>query len=195
MSRYLARLKAKNGPKPIPHELPKLPKEGFDSFDSYPGRDFSRNDGAKPDPFGSFGSDQGGRVFGIDGAPEPDGVEVEERAGMAMDSVPEPYLDAWARLQCQRPIGVGEAAWGQAIDDGGKFLDAWGSLAVEFGWTAGDLFDVPRDDGPGGLAWFCAGETVRSIGPDGAFTTTGRVFDRPTRAEWVNPYHRKDDAR
>jgi hypothetical protein len=45
MSRYLARLKAKIGQKSIPYELPKLPKGGFDSFGSYPGRGFSRNDG------------------------------------------------------------------------------------------------------------------------------------------------------
>jgi len=151
--------------KHLPHELPQ-PSKG---------------------PFGTFGTSQGGRVFGVDGAPEPDGVELEERAGMAADSVPEPYLDAWARLQCQRPIGVGEAAWRQAIDDIGKFLEAWGSLAVESGWTPGDIFDVLRD-GCSGLAWWLAGEAVRSLGPEHAVIKSGRAFDRLTRAEWVNPY-------
>jgi hypothetical protein len=70
--------------------------------------------------------------------------EIEERAAMA-GGVPGPYLDTWARLQCQRPIGVGEAAWLRAIDDAGRFLDQWASLAVEFGWKPGDLFDVPRE--------------------------------------------------
>ena len=104
-----------------------------------------------------------------------------------MASVREPYRDAFARLKCQRPIGVGEAARLRAIDDAGRFVDQWASLAVEFGWKPGDLFDVPRE-GKSGLVWHLAGETVRSIGPDGAFTTSGRVFDRLTRDEWINPY-------
>jgi hypothetical protein len=40
----------------------------------------------------------------IHSAPDTDlEVEIEERKGMAAGGVPEPYLDAWARLQCQRP--------------------------------------------------------------------------------------------
>jgi hypothetical protein len=42
---------------------------------------------------------------------------------MAMDSVPEPYLDAWARFQCQKPLTVSDAHWRQAVDDAGMFLD------------------------------------------------------------------------
>ena len=64
-------------------------------------------------------------------------IEVNERMGMAADSVPKPYLDASARLQCQKPM--------QASDH------TWSSLALEFDWTTGDLFDVPRDGSPGGL--------------------------------------------
>ena len=64
---------------------------------------------------------------------------------MAMGGVPEPYLDAWARLQYQKPMRVSDAEWRQAINDAGRFLDQWGSRAVEFGWAAGKLFDVPRD--------------------------------------------------
>ena len=110
--------------------------------------------------------------------PEPDPVEFEERKGMAMDSVPEPYLDTWARLRCQQPIGVGEVAWRQAIDAAGRFLDQWGSLAVEFQWAPADLFDVPRDGLPGGLVWFLRGETVRALGPEHAVTEGERIFDR-----------------
>jgi len=51
-----------------------------------------------------------------------------------MGSVPELYLDAWARLQCQNPMRVSDAEWRQAIDDAGRFLDQWGSLADEFQW-------------------------------------------------------------
>jgi hypothetical protein len=75
------------------------------------------------------------------------------------------------------------AARRQAIDAAGRFLDAWASLAVEFGWTAGELFDVPRDGRAGGLVWFCAGESVRALGPEHAVTKSGRVFDRLTRGE------------
>ena len=55
---------------------------------------------------------------------------------MAMGGVPEPYLDAWARLQYQKPMRVSDAEWRQAINDAGRFLDQWGSRAVEFGWAA-----------------------------------------------------------
>jgi hypothetical protein len=141
MSRYLARLKAKIGQKPIPYELPKLPKGGFDSFGSYRGRGFSRK-------------------------------------GMAAESVPEPYLDAFARLQCQKLITVLDNEQRQAINDAGRFLDAWGALAGEFQWSPGELFDVPRHDERCGLAWFLKGETVRALGPAHAATESGRHFLR-----------------
>jgi hypothetical protein len=121
---------------------------------------------------------------------ELDEAELEERKGMAMASVPEPYLDAWARLQCQKPMQVLDDDWRQAIDAAGRFLDTWGSLAVEFQWTPADLFDVPRDGRPGGLLWWRAGETVRALGPKHAVTESERIFDRVTRAEWINPYQK-----
>lgn len=51
---------------------------------------------------------------------------IEERAGLAADRVPPAYLDAWARLNHQKPSSVSEAEWRLALDDGGRFLDAWG---------------------------------------------------------------------
>jgi hypothetical protein len=105
-----------------------------------------------------------GVACGVASPPEPDDAGIEERKGMASDSVPEPYLDAWARLQCQKPMRVSDAEWRQAIGDAGRFLDQWGSLAVEFGWSPGDLFDAPRDDSPGGLVWFIQGECIEAIG-------------------------------
>ncbi len=99
---------------------------------------------------------------------EDTGAALEERKAMAMGGVPEPYLDAWARLQVQKPEGVSDAVWRQAIDDAGRFLDQWGSLAIELGWTAGELFDVPRDGNSGGLVWFQKGGRVRSLGPEHA---------------------------
>ena len=37
---------------------------------------------------------------------------------------------------------------GQAIDDAGRFLDAWGALAVEFQWPPGELFDAAAKRAP-----------------------------------------------
>jgi hypothetical protein len=110
--------------------------------------------------------------------PEPELADIEERKGMAMGSVPEPYLDAWARVQLQKPLRVSDDEWSRAVDDAGRFLDQWGSLAVEYGWTPGDLFDVPHDGRMGGVAWFIGGETVRVLGPRRAVTDSGREFTR-----------------
>jgi hypothetical protein len=59
---------------------------------------------------------------------------------MAMGSVPERYLDAWARLQVQKPVAVSDGEWRQASING---------EAVQFGWTPGDLLDYPRDTAMG----------------------------------------------
>ena len=120
--------------------------------------------------------------------PQLDEAEIEERKGMASDSVPEPYLDAWARFQLQCPGGVTEQAWRQAIDDAGRFLDQWGKLADSFGWTPGNLFDVPRD-GAMGLAWWLKGRAVTALGPEHAGVGQP-AYDRVTRRELVNPYSR-----
>jgi hypothetical protein len=166
MNEYLARLKAKIQEKPIPQELTKLTKGGFDGFVS----------------------DRGRHVFGIDKLPEPDPVEIEERKGMASDSVPERYLDAWARFQLQCPGGVTEQTWRQAIDDAGRFLAQWGKLADSFGWSPGDLFDVPRD-GAMGLVWWLKDRAVTALGPEHACVGQP-AYDRVTHREWVNPYSR-----
>ena len=98
-------------------------------------------------------------------APLADDLDaIEERAALAADRVPACYLDAWARLQCQRPLSVPDAEWRRAIDDAGLFLDAWGADAAAMGWSAGELFDVPRDGRPGGLVWQLKGAARRSLG-------------------------------
>jgi hypothetical protein len=103
--------------------------------------------------------------------------------------LPEPYLDAWARLQCQKPAHVTVEQWRQAVDDAGRFLDQWGSVAAEFQWPPGDLFDVPGGDGACGLVWFQKGEPLRALGPEHAVLGDGtRVYDRITHGEWVNAY-------
>jgi hypothetical protein len=75
----------------------------------------------------------------------PDKAEMDERKGVATGKVPKPYLDASLRVQVQRPFEIDEARWRQTIDDRGRFVDQWGSLASEFGWMPGDLPDVPGD--------------------------------------------------
>jgi hypothetical protein len=121
--------------------------------------------------------------------PEPDDAGIEERIGMAADSVPEPYLDAWTQLQVQKPFAASDAGWRQVIDDAGRFLDQWGNMAAELQWTAGDLFDVPRLDGACGLVWWLKGRTVSALGPEHAYVGEP-AYDRVTRREWVNPYSR-----
>jgi hypothetical protein len=81
-------------------------------------------------PFDTFGSGQG-RGFSENGGVSAGLPELQERIGMAAGSVPERYLDTWAWLQCQRPWGVTEARWRQAIDDAGKFLDQLGQSFVK----------------------------------------------------------------
>jgi hypothetical protein len=97
----------------------------------------------------------------------------------------EPQFDSSTPLlQTRQPLFQ---EWWQVIDDAGRFLDQWGSRAVEFGWTPGDLFDVPNETGKCGLAWFLHGDSVRSLEPDGAFMESGRVFDKLTHCIWKNP--------
>jgi len=52
---------------------------------------------------------------------------IEERAALAADRVPAVYLDAWARLNHQKPTSVSEAEWRLALDDGGRFSRRLGS--------------------------------------------------------------------
>ena len=105
-----------------------------------------------------------------------------------MGGVPAAYLDAWARLQCQKPMRVSDAEWRQAIGDVGRFLDQWGGLADSFGGTPSDLFDVPRD-GATGLVWWLKGRTVTALGPEHAGVGQP-AYDRVTRRDWFNPYAR-----
>jgi hypothetical protein len=54
-----------------------------------------------------------GVVGDVAAPPEPDQAELDERKALAMHSLPEPYLDAWARLQMPKAdagFGCGMAA-------------------------------------------------------------------------------------
>jgi hypothetical protein len=104
----------------------------------------------------------------------PDAFDVAERAAIAIEDgrVPPAYADAWAAFQTRKPGQVCDAHWFRAVDDAGRFLDEWAGLALDFRWRPSDIF------GPDGLAWFCAGERVRALGPDNAIATSGRIFAR-----------------
>ena len=45
-------------------------------------------------------------------------------------------------------------------------------------WTAGELFDVPRDGRPRGLVWQLKGERVDALGEDRARLDDGRTIKR-----------------
>jgi hypothetical protein len=107
--------------------------------------------------------------------PTPPEVEaaIEERAGLAADRVPLVYLDAWGRLNCQKPFRVSEGEWRLALDDGGRFLDQYGKKAAAIGWTPGELFDVGA-----GVVWQLAGELVLGIGSYRVLLQGGRGLDR-----------------
>lgn len=117
-----------------------------------------------------------------DGPNDESAALVVERASLCADSIPIAYLDTWARLNCQRPMRVSETEWRLALDDGGRFLDAWGNEAAKLGWTAGDLFNVPRDGRRGGLIWFLAGEKVEAFGLEDVRFSDGRTIERNERA-------------
>jgi hypothetical protein len=70
----------------------------------------------------------------------------------------------------------------------GRFLGQLGELAGNFGWSPGDLFDVPRD-GAMGVVWWLKGTAVTALGPEHACVGQP-AYDRVTRREWVNPYSR-----
>ncbi len=125
----------------------------------------------------------GTRVRGIDPSfrafrvfqPEHDEYDEAERAAIAVvdANVPAPYAEPWAAFQLRKPDNRSPVEWYLAVDDAGRFLDAWAATAVDFGWQPDDIF------GRQGLAWFCRGECVRALGPDNAIAGSGRIFIRP----------------
>jgi hypothetical protein len=159
---YLARLKAltaQNSGKHLPHELTELTKGGEDP---------------SKEAFVSFVSPHGMHFSKCDD--ESDAID--ERAALAAASVPACYLNVWAALQIQRPPYIDSASWQLAIDDAGRFLDAWRSLAADMNWSARDLFDAPKEGQPGGLVWELKGGRVGALGEDHARLYDGRTIER-----------------
>jgi len=59
-------------------------------------------------------------------------------------AIPEPYAFSIAALERRCPDHIDTADWQQAIEDGRRFLRRWGEQAATIGWTARDLFGLPR---------------------------------------------------
>src|SRR5271163_2837295 len=89
---------------------------------------------------------------------------IEERAAIISETCPAPYADTFARLNHQKPMTVSDAQWSRAIDDAGRFLDDWGAEAAAMQWSAGELFDLPREGKPGGIVWQLKGDRVNALG-------------------------------
>ena len=138
---------------------------------------------------GTIGTPGTTGTLGTDGTPgtagtvgtsetvEDEAATLEERVALAADSVPAAYLHAWGLLNCQRPFGVTEVEWRRALDDGGIFLDAFGSHAAVLGWTPGEIFDVSA-----GLVWRLAGTRVLGIDTYRVLLQGGRGLDRHREA-------------
>ncbi len=105
---------------------------------------------------------------------------IEERAAIAEHDggVPRVYCDAWATLQCQKPLLVSDAQWRAALDDRGQFLDCWGATAAELGWSPGAIFDLPGDNEKGGVIWLLLGAGVDSLTARHARLSDGRTINR-----------------
>jgi hypothetical protein len=72
---------------------------------------------------------------------DPD-ARVQERLAMAVieGGIPDAYAAAFVNMQ------LTAAAWNQAVNDAGIFLDRWGQVALNQGWTASEVF------GSGGMS-------------------------------------------
>ena len=119
-----------------------------------------------------------GVTAGVTATLDAEADAIEERAALVSEACPAAYADTLARLNHQKPMAVSEAQWWRALDDAGRFLDAWGADAAAMPWTAGDLFDVPRKGRPGGLVWQIRGERVEALGADHARLSDGREVIR-----------------
>ncbi len=77
-------------------------------------------------------------------------------------------IEALTELENHRPQGVGEARWREALKDGRRFVETWGSQAADLGWIANDLFGLhpiaplARYDAMG-LLWLLHGRPVVSL--------------------------------
>jgi len=100
--------------------------------------------------------------------------DVDERQAMAEieGGIPALYSAGFARMQLTPPSGLSVPRWLQAVDDAGRFLDAFGHQAQAMGWRAEDLFRC------GGVIQTLQGAHVTNITPTSAVLSDGRTFKR-----------------
>jgi hypothetical protein len=71
-----------------------------------------------------------------------------------------------------------DAQWSRAVNDAGRFLDDCGAEAAAMQWSAGELFDIPREGKSGGIVWQLKGERADALGADHVRLSDGRVIPR-----------------
>jgi hypothetical protein len=71
--------------------------------------------------------------------------------------VPDAYAAAFVNMQ------MTAAAWNQAVNDAGIFLDRWGQVALNQGWTASEIFASDSMLPTGGLVSRLRGRVVVSV--------------------------------
>src|SRR5262249_52554847 len=119
-------------------------------------------------------------------------VEIPREAGH--------FKRTFAHLQLKPPAMVDVARWRQCVEDGKRFLAAWGEQAEALGWDARDLFGLhtpPEKPHPSynrlsrydycGLCWLLQGRCVTVLTEASALienmatgtTTLFRKNDRP----------------
>jgi hypothetical protein len=92
----------------------------------------------------------------------------EQRLENASVAGPTPFAHFLAALQARQPQGVDGFRWREALKDGRRFLETWGSQAANLGWTANDLFGLhpieplARYDAKG-LVWLLHGRPVVAL--------------------------------
>jgi hypothetical protein len=109
-----------------------------------------------------------------------------------------PYEPGMVVLERRCPDHVEPDNWLQAVEDGRRFLGAWGEKAAVLGWTARDLFGLaPIPDKPHpsyrrlsrydetGLIWLLRGRQVLAL------TEITAAVESPTGAVSVYRRHNK----
>ncbi len=126
-------------------------------------------------------------VTGVMGAAGscPTSPDLDERQAIAEieGGIPPLYSAGFARLQLTPPPGLSVLRWLQAVDDAGRFLDAFGQPAQALGWRADDLFR------PDGLVPALQGAYVTKLTSTTAVLSDGRSVSR--REQQKDP---KEDA-
>jgi hypothetical protein len=82
------------------------------------------------------------------------------------------YSAGFARLQLTPPPGLSVPRWLQAVDDAGRFLDAFGQPALAMGWRSDDLFQAD------GLVRALQGARITKLTSTTAVFSDGRTFKR-----------------